>query len=700
MSSSNQQQHKDTQGGGPRVQGRELMDEQQQQEQQIHQNRKRSREEETIVSESSSSDKKTKSVSVSQEKIKTVDGQNSKTHNNDGTTTTTENRQNVNNNNQEDMDKDPQDMSMSDNSVVDLKDDAIDSEEEDDEDVDDDSQRQVVIDWKKKAEFEAEKEQVLSQLDENVKKDFYKIGFSMLDHVYMPGIQLSPYDASHSIRDYWMKMFKKSRRKKRPMSRLVYWYGTAFDGDPYSFQEHSSIVPYEEGVKRNMHILPANIQKKKEKNRKLFKVEALLDRALTLMESDLEKKPEERWEKDFYEEYELPNDSTDDDDDDNKPKEQSIRKQKVGYNESLPNESGKTSKETSKASKKEKPPVSKESKSDEHISRGASTTTSSKTDSSANLKPTEGKEKKTNPLPIECEHIFLPLIQSFEKACTNKDAIQAKNILMEMMKNTHAITLKFLKDSGLGVFIKSRIKRSFRSNEELKNARKEFNQRLEAHIQELELHPASRENENENDEVGTHDISEVGAEDMNQEENESNYPTLLLNTEAHSRSDHEREETSAYERDIVLHTLNSQIKDDFRKLGFVKLDGFFIPVIQLSPYDISCGRVRDKWLSLFCNNIVEGKDEILPRIVHWYGSYEIKGGQAAFSLVRKSDIIDFDDGKKKGYLETPIDVQEKLDRKDALTPMDKMVLGGIRLVKQAATFTRERRWCVNEFLEL
>ena len=99
-------------------------------------------------------------------------------------------------------------------------------------------------------------------------------------------------------------------------------------------------------------------------------------------------------------------------------------------------------------------------------------------------------------------------------------------------------------------------------------------------------------------------------------------------------------------------------------------------------------------------NIVEGKDKTLPRIVHWYGSYEIKGGQAAFSLVRKSDIINFDDGKKKGYLETPKDIQKKLHSKDALTPMDKMVLGGIRLVKQAATFTRERRWCINEFLEL
>ena len=92
------------------------------------------------------------------------------------------------------------------------------------------------------------------------------------------------------------------------MSRLVYWYGTPVSDGPYSFVK-KSIIPYDEGVKRNMHKLPANIQEKIGRNRKLTKLEQQLYDALEEIKKDLIILPEKRWERDFYELYELkPND--------------------------------------------------------------------------------------------------------------------------------------------------------------------------------------------------------------------------------------------------------------------------------------------------------------------------------------------------------------------------------------------------------
>ena len=55
------------------------------------------------------------------------------------------------------------------------------------------------------------------------------------------------------------------------------------------------------------------------------------------------------------------------------------------------------------------------------------------------------------------------------------------------------------------------------------------------------------------------------------------------------------------EKQKVLDKIPSSIKNDFRQIGFTKWGKQILPVIQLSPFDVEPGSVRDQWTSMFKN---------------------------------------------------------------------------------------------------
>jgi len=81
--------------------------------------------------------------------------------------------------------------------------------------------------------------------------------------------------------------------KKKPLHRLVYWYGAAVD-KAFSFIPSNKIVSYENGVKRGLHVLPLIIQKKMDTKRKLNGTEENLMKGLLEMADDVELPPKDR----------------------------------------------------------------------------------------------------------------------------------------------------------------------------------------------------------------------------------------------------------------------------------------------------------------------------------------------------------------------------------------------------------------------
>jgi len=53
------------------------------------------------------------------------------------------------------------------------------------------------------------------------------------------------------------------------------------------------------------------------------------------------------------------------------------------------------------------------------------------------------------------------------------------------------------------------------------------------------------------------------------------------------------------EESYILSLIPSDVKNSFRKLGFVKWNRIYLPVIELSPYDVAPGFVREHWMRMF-----------------------------------------------------------------------------------------------------
>lgn len=53
------------------------------------------------------------------------------------------------------------------------------------------------------------------------------------------------------------------------------------------------------------------------------------------------------------------------------------------------------------------------------------------------------------------------------------------------------------------------------------------------------------------------------------------------------------------EEDAILSSLPMEIKNDFKQIGFAKWDGQYQCVLQLGPYDVCPGEVRDLWMKMF-----------------------------------------------------------------------------------------------------
>lgn len=53
------------------------------------------------------------------------------------------------------------------------------------------------------------------------------------------------------------------------------------------------------------------------------------------------------------------------------------------------------------------------------------------------------------------------------------------------------------------------------------------------------------------------------------------------------------------EKKTMLRQVDKTVRNDFRKVGFAKWQRSWLPIIQIGPYDISPGPVRNSWMKIF-----------------------------------------------------------------------------------------------------
>jgi len=120
----------------------------------------------------------------------------------------------------------------------------------------------------------------------------------------------------------------------------------------------------------------------------------------------------------------------------------------------------------------------------------------------------------------------------------------------------------------------------------------------------------------------------------------------------------------------ILSSLPTDLKHDFRKVCFTKWEEKYYSIMQLSPYDVSPGQVRDEWMQMYHKRNKAGKP--FCRLVYWYGS-DI--GEA-FSLIPATRIISYENGLEKGVDKIPSDIERKLRNGRRLTTKEKVLING------------------------
>eukprot|EP00985_Skeletonema_marinoi_P009635 scaffold4490_cov133-Skeletonema_marinoi.AAC.2 len=166
------------------------------------------------------------------------------------------------------------------------------------------------FEFKTKEEFEAYRDDIISQIPKSVRKRFRHGGFSKWGKDWLPVIELGPFDVEPGpVRDMWMDMFHNTQKSGREMTHLVFWYGVKFEdrGQGFSFVPDGKIMPYDEGERKGFNKIPKKIQTKIDKDQKLTKTEEQIKNGLRQIVSDmgLEKVDRIKWMMNFKEDYEL-----------------------------------------------------------------------------------------------------------------------------------------------------------------------------------------------------------------------------------------------------------------------------------------------------------------------------------------------------------------------------------------------------------
>ncbi|KAL3809175.1 hypothetical protein ACHAXA_010633 [Cyclostephanos tholiformis] len=123
-----------------------------------------------------------------------------------------------------------------------------------------------------------------------------------------------------------------------------------------------------------------------------------------------------------------------------------------------------------------------------------------------------------------------------------------------------------------------------------------------------------------------------------------------------------------------LNRVPKEIKSRFREGGFSKWGKDWLPVLELGPFDVEPGPVREMWFEMFRNTQENGRD--LTRLVFWYGvKFEDRG--QAYSFLPESKIVRYEEGERLGYCKLPKKIQQKVEKGAKLTKTEEQIRRGL-----------------------
>jgi len=115
--------------------------------------------------------------------------------------------------------------------------------------------------------------------------------------------------------------------------------------------------------------------------------------------------------------------------------------------------------------------------------------------------------------------------------------------------------------------------------------------------------------------------------------------TTMVNKEI----DYSYQQQEDMNKEFVYSRLRTEIKDDFRRVGFALHDGSYYPVIQLSPFDVCMSLFRSEWMRSFKEFSIRKKN---MRLVFWYGQSRAEEGRE-ISLVDEDNLVSYYEGCTK-----------------------------------------------------
>jgi len=143
-------------------------------------------------------------------------------------------------------------------------------------------------------DFNKEKQEIMRQLPDEMKRQFLQIGFARLDAKsgYKPVIFLSPYDVFYPVRTPWLGQFKRATDPQK-VPRIVYWYGADVE-NAFSIVNANNCLSYNKARKKGVAELPKDILQKIKRRKTLSKSEEKLYHSWKQIEGDIDKAPADR----------------------------------------------------------------------------------------------------------------------------------------------------------------------------------------------------------------------------------------------------------------------------------------------------------------------------------------------------------------------------------------------------------------------
>eukprot|EP00579_Thalassiosira_antarctica_P008433 CAMPEP_0201896918 /NCGR_PEP_ID=MMETSP0902-20130614/45604_1 /ASSEMBLY_ACC=CAM_ASM_000551 /TAXON_ID=420261 /ORGANISM="Thalassiosira antarctica, Strain CCMP982" /LENGTH=470 /DNA_ID=CAMNT_0048429629 /DNA_START=388 /DNA_END=1800 /DNA_ORIENTATION=- len=148
-----------------------------------------------------------------------------------------------------------------------------------------------------------------------------------------------------------------------------------------------------------------------------------------------------------------------------------------------------------------------------------------------------------------------------------------------------------------------------------------------------------------------------------------------------------KHDTSDSEKESILKQIDQSVKEDFRTVGFAKWRRRWLPIVQLGPYDIEPGAVRDDWMKLFRKT---SKHSTIPRLVYWYGSPR-NDLSSSFSFLNANTIVSYTEGIEQNCHKLSSTVETKRAAGKKLTFAERMLVEGLAEIEVEVELSKEDR---------